>query len=93
MYRLLALYESGGSSRQSFCAEHGLAPHTFDYWRRKYLLDHPRQSAEPGGGFRQLLPPAAPGFGYFARVRHRDGHEIEFGLPVESGYLRALLSW
>ena len=74
MYRLLALYESGGSSRPSCCAEHGLAPHTLDDWHRKYLLYHPRQSAEPAGGFRQLLPPAAPGFGYFVRVRPRDGH-------------------
>lgn len=45
MRPIVEAYAQYQGSKKAFCAEHGLAAHTLDYWRRKF---HGSQ-AEPSG--------------------------------------------
>lgn len=54
------MYDRFQSSQQtisSFCEREGINKHTFQYWRRKILVERSRSKAtEPLVGFRQIFP-------------------------------------
>ncbi|HAE87151.1 TPA: hypothetical protein DCG86_03915 [Candidatus Marinimicrobia bacterium] len=40
MFTLVALYQQGNQTRQSFCEAHDISLSTFGYWQRKYRERH-----------------------------------------------------
>lgn len=91
---LVAGYENGDQSRGEYCAAHGLAVTTLDYYRRRFrtsaagLVEIDLQSAAP-----------APGGNGAVVVVLANGRRIEIGwadlafVPAHSQPLRALLGW
>ena len=77
-----ALYEG---SKKTFCLEHGLAPHTLDYWRRKL-----RDEAEGSSGFVAL---EVSGGDYAPRLElhYPNGVRAVLPLDVPAELLRGLL--
>ena len=66
-------------SKKAFCAEHGLAAHTLDYWRRKF--GEPK--AEPSGFI--ALEVGAGSSAHTIELHYPNGVRaiVPAGLPVE----------
>lgn len=91
---LVAGYENGNQSRAAYCARHGLALTTLDYYRRRVRL-----SSAPLVEI-ELQPAAlAPAAKSAVAVVLGNGRRMEIGwadlalVPGHSQPLRALLGW
>ena len=77
-----ALYEG---SKEMFCREHGLAPHTLDYWRRKL-----RDAEEVPSGF-IALEVSGGKYGPRLELHYPNGVRAVLPLDVPAELLRGLL--
>ena len=54
MFSLVELYNESGLSRAQFCQEMDIAPHTFQYWYKKYKNEQNPESMASSSGFVKL---------------------------------------
>jgi hypothetical protein len=82
---LVEAFARYGGTRKAFCAEHGIAVHVLDYWRRR-LAEAPL----PGGGFIELEAPGpapAPGI----EVHYPSGVKVLLPAGTPAAFLRGLI--
>ena len=70
-------FAKSGMTRQEYCARHGVAMRTLDYWRRAHRKQKPKlvevdvEQARPTGGFALMLANGRRVHGASARLRWR----------------------
>jgi hypothetical protein len=94
MKELVTAYSRQGGCISSFCLAHGIKPHVFRYWHKRYGIELADESSSIGG-FKEIIAPSGLNSGgcVFARVRVGSDVDLEFFEPVDATYLRSLLGW
>jgi hypothetical protein len=89
MFSLIEVWKKSGMRQKDFCAEKDIALPKFQYWMKKYTLQH-----ESTGDF---TPVKLTGSGNTSapsrlEILWPDGKRVIFHTPVEASFLKALLS-
>jgi hypothetical protein len=89
MFSLIEVWKKSGMRQKDFCAEKDIALPKFQYWMKKYTLQH-----EATGDF---TPVKLTGSGVASpagamEIHWPDGRRLVFHTPVEASFLKALLS-
>lgn len=89
MFSLIEVWKKSGVTQREFCAEKNIALPKFQYWMKKYTVQH-----EGTGDF---VPVKLRGSGTASPASQLellwpDGKRVIFHAPVEASFLKALLS-
>lgn len=89
MFSLIEIWKNSGVTQREFCAEKSIALPKFQYWMKKYTLQH-----EGPGDFMpvKLTGSANAGAGSRLEILWPDGRRVIFHAPVDASFLKALLS-
>lgn len=90
MFPLIRAWEESGQSQKEFCIAHGIKPHIFWYWLRRYREDK-HQQKEPPKGFIPVKVEAATEDTVLAEIIYSDGTRLVFKERVGVKLLQSLL--
>ena len=91
MFPLIQAWERSGLSQKEFYNHHGIKPHVFWYWLRRY-----REEGEPApkaaGGFVSVeMAEEEPGEAALVEVIYSDGTRLVFKERVSAAFLQGIL--
>ena len=89
MFPLIRQWEESDLNQREFCARHGIKPHIFGYWLRRYREQ--QQPSDKSKGFIPIEVEAASGAAVFAEIIYVDGTRLVFRDRVEVKFLQKLL--
>jgi transposase-like protein len=90
MFPLIRSWEDSGLLQKEFCARHGIRPHIFYYWLRRYRAGGDMSGQESNGFISVEMEPAV-GSVVLAEVIYPDGTRLVFKERVSLDLLRGLL--
>ena len=95
----ISLWQAGGLTQAAYCQEHGIKPHIFSYYKKKFS-EKAAPSKRPGqlipvkfvgeGMPVGLTPPPSSGSGV-ARLSHANGFSLEVNAHTDLALLKPLL--
>lgn len=90
MFPLIQKWEGSGLSQKTFCNDHGIKPHVFCYWLRRYREQGKLVDQDPAGFVSvELDPPSAESV--IAEVVYPDGTRLILQERVSLSFLQSLL--
>lgn len=89
MFPLIRQWEASDLNQREFCVRHGIKPHIFWYWLRRYRDQ--QESSDKRQGFIPIAVEASPGEAVFAEIIYVDGTRLVFRDRVEVKFLQKLL--
>ena len=89
MSSLIRQWEGSNLKQREFCSRHGIKPHIFWYWLRRYREQ--QRSSDQSKGFIPIEVEAAPSEAVFAEITYVDGTRLVFRDRVEVKFLQKLL--
>lgn len=90
MFPLIRQWEESDMNQREFCTCHGIKPHIFGYWLRRY-----REQQHPSDKSKGFIPieveAAVPDEAVFAEIIYVNGTRLVFRDRVEVKFLQKLL--
>jgi hypothetical protein len=87
MFTMIEQWQQSGLSQKAWCRQSGMAYHVFHYWYKRYRNT---KSTLQTSSFTELkVQPAAFGF---MELLFPDGKRLLFHQPVNSDFIKALIS-
>lgn len=83
-------WEEGEENQKVFCARHGLKPHVFGYWLRRYR-EHSTAQPQEARGFIPVKLEEAKGASSFAEIIYPNGTRLVLRQSVEVKFLQGLV--
>ena len=90
MFPLIQAWDRSGLSQKEFYHQHGIKPHVFGYWLRRYRKEG-QLAPQEGPGFVSVEMEEAPAESVLAEVIYPDGTRLVFKERVGLAFLRGLL--
>jgi hypothetical protein len=95
----ISLWQAGGLTQAAYCQEHGIKPHIFGYYKKKFSLN-----AAPSKRSSQLIPvkfvgddmvlgsnPSPSSGSGMVRLSHANGFSLEVNSHTDMVFLRLLM--
>ena len=90
MFPLIEQWERSGLSQKEFYSHHGIKPHVFWYWLRRYR-EEGQLAPQEGQGFVSVEMEEVPAKFVLAEIIYPDGTRLVFKERVGLGLLQGLL--
>ena len=91
MFPLIREWERGSLSQKEFCTRHGIKPHVFRYWLRRYREEGKLVRQATGSFVSIEMAEEVPGQEALVEVIYPDGTRLVFKERVSSEFLQGLL--
>lgn len=91
MFALIQAWEGSGLSQKEFYTHHGIKPHVFWYWLRRYR-EEGEPAAKTAGSFVSVeMAEEEPGQAALVEVIYSDGTRLVFKERVSATFLQDIL--